>query len=267
VIQVGLAGIPPFSGVSLRFILAALILFVLARIRGVQLGRRRHEVRLWLVNGIFGFTVSYGVVYWAEQWVPSSLASVLFATYPLIVAVLVHLIIPEERLGRIEALGVLIGFSGVAVIFSSDFEALGGRDVMIGAAVILLSPAAAAIASVTIKRWGGHIHAFSHSAVPMAITGVLTGLVAAGFEREREFHFTTTAVSALVYLAVFGTVVTFTVYYWLLAHLPAKRLSLIAYVIPVVAVCIGLFRGEPFTPQIFGGAALVVGGVWLALRR
>ena len=64
-----------------------------------------------------------------------------------------------------------------------------------------------------------------------------------------------------------GTAVTLTLYYWLLEHIPAKRLSLIAYVVPVVAVVVGMVLGEPITGRVLGGAAMVVGGVALSAQR
>ena len=222
---------------------------------------------LWVVNGLFSFAISYGVVYWSEQWVPSGLASVLFAVYPLFVAVIGHFALPDEPLTGRELLSVLIAFGGVATIFAEDFSALGGPKVALAAAVMLISPLAAAIGSVAVKRWGGKIHPFSISAVPMAITAGVMGGLALAFERERSFSWDAVSISALLYLAVFGSAVTFSLYYWLLSHLPAKRLALVAYVVPVVAVVVGRLRGEPLTSRTLAGSALVVAGVALAVQR
>jgi drug/metabolite transporter (DMT)-like permease len=207
------------------------------------------------------------VVYWSEQWVPSGLAAVLFATYPLFVAIAAHFILPSESLTRPEAWGILAGFLGVAVIFSEDFSALGGEGVALAAAVMLLSPSAAAVASVAVKRWGHGLHPFSLTAVPMAIGAGAAGLIALLTERGRPFEWTTQSIGALLYLALAGSAVTFTLYYWLLAHLPAKRLALIAYIIPVEAVLIGALRDEPITARVVAGGVLVITGVALAVHR
>ena len=243
VIQVGLQGIPPLTGVALRFAIAGVLLLLLS------------------------FCVSYGVVYWSEQWIPSGLACVLFATYPLFVAMLAHVLLPDEALSRRELVGIVVGFGGVALIFSTDFAVLGGRQVSVAAVVMLLSPAAAAISSVVVKRWGAGVHPLSLTAVPMALTGVVMGALAVGFESERTLSLDAVSVSALLYLAIVGSAVTFTLYYWLLSHLPAKRLALIAYVIPLIAVLIGTLRGEPLTPRMLGGSILVLAGVALAIHR
>ena len=268
VIRIGLEGIPPFSGVAARFALASLLLLGIARLRGIRLGGSRIERRLWLVNSLFSFSLSYGVVYWAEQWVPSGLSAVLFGTFPLFVAILAHWTLPGERLTRRVAAGVLVGFAGAALIFSEDFALLGGSQVRIGSAVMLMSPLAAAIGSVAVKRWGAGIHPISLTAVPMGLTAVLLGAVALLTERERSFVLDGRSVGALLYLAIMGSAVTFSLYYWLLSQVSATRTSLLGFTIPVVAVGIGVvFLDEPLTPRIVAGAALVVSGVVLAAQR
>jgi len=265
-IQIGLERTPPLGGVAIRFLLAGALLWAIARARGIRLGRQKHEKALWWINAAFAFSLSYGIVYWAEQWIPSGLASVLFATYPLFVGLIAHLALPGERLSVKESVGMLLGFAGVATIFSADFGALGGHRVFVASAVMLASPAAAAIATVWVKRWGGSIHPLSLTAVPMIMAGAAMGVVSLVFERGRTYTWDAAAIGALLYLAVIGSAVTFTLYYWLLAYLPAKRLALIAYLIPLIAVTIGTLRGERLTSRILVGSVTVIAGVALALH-
>ncbi|MCZ6779988.1 MAG: EamA family transporter [Acidobacteria bacterium] len=267
VIQIGLESIPPFSGAALRFAVAAVILLLLAALLGVRLGTSRRERILWLINGALSFTLTYGIVYWSEQWVPSALASVLFATYPLFMAVLAHLFLPSEPMKLLEAFGILAGFGGVAVIFSEDLSSLGGAGMPMAALVMLISPLVAAVSSVIVKRWGHGVHPFSLAGVPMAIAAGALGALALVTERNRSFTWNTTSIAAILYLAIFGSAITFTLYYWLLSHLPAKRMSLIAYVIPVVAILIGVMRGEPLTSRLLLGSAIVITGVALSIHR
>ena len=267
-IRVGLTGIPPFTGVALRFAIAAALLGALAWARGVPLGREPRERRLWLANGLLSFAVSYGVVYWSEQYVPSGLASILWATFPLFVAVLAHFALPDERLTGAGLLGVLIGFGGVTVIFSEDLAALGGPRVAFAASVMLVSPAVSAVSNVAIKKWGAGVHPLSLTVVPMAIGSVAGALVAFATERGATLSFTPAAVAALLYLAIFGSAVSFTLYYWALDRLPASRIALMSYFIPVIAVLTGaLFLDEPVTGRTLSGAGLVIAGVVLALSR
>jgi len=268
VIRIGLeAGIPPFAGVSLRFALAAAVLFLLAPFLGVRFHRSRLVSGLWLMNAALNFCIPYGVVHWGEQWVPSGLAAVLFATYPLMLALMAHVILPAERLRGGGLVGILVGFAGVAVIFSEDLASLGGPGVALAAAVILAAPLTSSVTSVVIKRWGQGVHPFSLTAVPMGLTAGVMGAVSIAAEPVSAIPVNATTVGTLIYLGIFGSALTFTLYFWMLSHMPATRLSLMTYIIPVVAVLVGtLFLDEPFTPRILAGSLLVLAGVAVAVQ-
>jgi len=262
-IRVGLAGVPPFTGVALRFSLAGALLFALARRLGVPLGGGgRREWLLWLSNGALSFCVSYAVVYWSEQYIPSGLAAVLFATHPLFVAVLAHFALPGERLSAPTVAGLAFGFAGVAVIFSDDLRLLGGAHVRDAALVMLLSPLASAVSGVLIKRWGAGVHPLSLAAVPMLLCGAVMTPVALVVERGVPVVLDLRSLGALCYLAVFGSALTFTVYYWILARVSATAVALSSYLIPIVAVAVGvLLFDEPLRPRLVAGSALVLAGV------
>lgn len=261
-IRIGLEGIPPAVGIAFRFGIASTVLFAVSPLFGARFGRSRIEKRLWLVNAVLTFSFPYGILYWAEQWVPSGLAAVLWATFPLLVAMVSHWMLPEHRLSWRGWLGIAIGFAGVAIIFSHDFSALGGKQVAFASCVLLLSPLSASIGSVSIKKWGHDVHPFSMAAVPMALTAVLMGLVALFGEPQRAIVFDTRSTGALLYLAILGSAVPFVIYFWLLKHNTPTTLSLINYAIPVVAVAVGsLLLDEPVTGRMVVGAAFVVAGV------
>jgi len=266
-IRIGLGGIPPFTGVALRFTLASALLIAVAPLMGVRFGTHPLEPRLWIANAALSFCGSYGIVYWCEQWIPSGLAAILFATSPLFVAILAHFVLPKEPLKRSSLLGVLIGFAGITVIFLQDLALLGGPRVAFAALVMLAAPFVSALASVAIKRWGSGIHPVSLAAVPMGMAGGIMGALALLTERGRPVSFDAASVGALLYLALFGSAVTFSLYYWLLSHIPATRISLLAYLIPLVAVAVGaVFMREPVTVRTLAGSALVLAGVMVAGR-
>jgi len=267
-IRVGLEGVPPFTGVAVRFAIAGALLLALVPAFGVRLGRGRHEKALWLVNGVLSFCLSYAIVYWSEQHIPSGLAAVLFATNPLFVAALAHFLLAGERLTVAAVAGLPLGFAGVAVIFSDDLSLLGGPQVRVAALVMLVSPLVSAVATVVIKRWGSDVHPLSLSAVPMLVASVVMGAVAFVVERHQPLVIDARSVGALVYLAILGSAVTFTVYYWLLARVTATRLALLSYLIPIVAVGVGaLLFDEPLRPRLLAGSVLVLAGVVIVNRR
>jgi drug/metabolite transporter (DMT)-like permease len=266
-IRLGLRGIPPFTGVALRFAIGAAALFAAARALGVRLRGASSPWRVWLVNGLMTFFIPYGLVYWAEQWVPSGLTAVLFATSPLWVALAAHVALPAERLRPATAAGVLLGFGGVAVIFSEDLRALGGPRVAGAAALLLLAPLTAAVGIVAMKRWAVGMHPVTIVAMPMALTAAGMACVALATEAGRPVRLAGLPLAALFYLALCGSALAFTLYFWLLGRLPATTLSLINYLTPIVALLIGgAALGEPFTLRTLAGSALVIGGVAVAMR-
>ena len=267
-IRVGLSGIPPFRGAAMRFAIAGVLLLVLALVRRVPLGRAPMERWLWVINGTLSFSASYGTVYWAEQWVPSGLASIIFATFPLFVAALAHYMLPGESLRLPSVMGIVLGFCGIAVIFSEDLTLLGGPGTPLAAVVMLSSPVVSALASVMVKRWGQGIHPLSLTSVPMILGSVLLWSFSAVMERGMPTVWTTASVGSLIYLALAGSAVTFLLFFWLLQRMAATRLSLIAYITPVLSVLVGMiFMGEHATMITVLGSIIVVLGVVMASRR
>lgn len=258
----GLSGIPPFTSVALRFAIASTILFAAAKIMRVPLGRQPHEKTLWILNGTLFFSVSYGIVYWSEQYVPSGLTSILFATYPLLVTLLAHWILPGEPLTARTGAGALVAFAGVVVIFSEDLARLVGPKAELAAAIFMLSPLVSAMSNVLVKKWGGNIHPISLAAMPMAVATVVMATLAFAFERHRPVTWTPVSVGSLAYLSVPGSAVTFTLFYWLLRRVRASSVALIAYATPIIAVITGvLFLHEPLTSRFVLGGGLVIAGV------
>jgi drug/metabolite transporter (DMT)-like permease len=265
---VGLEGVPPFTGAFLRFALASSFLLLLAPRFGADLHGDFRSWRLWISSGLLTFTISYGVVYWAEQWVPSGLAAILFATFPLLTVAMARGLLPGERVSKPALAGIALGLAGVAIIFSEDLRRLGGERVLYASIVFMLSPIASALGSILVKRWGAGMHPVTLTAVPMAIGAGALGAVALAVERDAPVHFTPASIASILYLSFVGTALAFTVYFWLLSHFSATKLSLITYGTPVIAVLVGtLAMNEPITARVVAGALVVISGVALARRK
>ncbi len=267
-IKVGLRDMPPFFAAGVRFLAAAAILAVLSRLQRVPgPGTRRQHVGLVLL-GLGVFAVSYGVVYWSEQYLPAGLTAVLFAIHPLLVALVASRVLPDEPLSARKLAGIALGFAGVAVLFLDDVS-LSGPRAPLAAAVLLLSPLAAAVSNVAIKKHATALHPYTIATLPMLYGGAAMLSLSAALEDWQRVRWTPTAVSALLYLTVFGSVLTFMVYYTLLKRVAVSRLALISYLFPVVAVLVGwVLLGERLGPRGWLGSALVLAGVALAgLRR
>ena len=267
VIKVGLEDLPPFTSVGIRFAIAAPLMALVAHCLSKREGGRPPGLRLSVIMGVLNLTLSYGIIYYCETVLPSGLVSVLWAVYPLFMAVLGHRYLRGERLSGRQGLGFIASFGGVGLLFWTDLRDIGPEAIALGA-LVLVSPLLTAIGHVFVKRAGPDVSSLLLNRNGMAIAAALllsTGLIV---ERDRSIELTTRAVFSLVYLSSIGTVLAFAIYYWLLRFVRAGRLGLMAFVIPIIALAFGvMFGGEPLHAGTLGGAGLVVSGVVLVLRK
>lgn len=274
-VREGLAYLPPLGSAGLRFAVAWAAMAALAPYLARREGGARPTARLVVAMGVFNFALTYGLVYWGEVYLPSALAAVLWAIYPLLMGVAGHLYLPGERLRGRQWLGLVLGFLGIVLLFVTDLAALdaklaGRPEPAIGfvgvGLLYLLSPVASVIGTAQVKRHGRGV-----SSVRLNRDGMLLGaclLLGASWllERDATWTWSPRACAWLLYLSLAGTVLAFTLYFWALRHTRASRLGMIAYVTPMVAVVVGVAAGgEPVTAWTLLGLATILGGVGLAL--
>src|SRR5574341_1204942 len=268
-IKLGLADLPPFTFAGLRFVLASAILLSVIFARGVRWPRKRSE---WLVIAIVGwlqFGLNYGLVFWGEQRIPSGLAAVLQSTFPAFGLVIAHFYLPHERITPMRVVGVVMGIMGVAIIFSNQLT-ISGPAALMGSIALVLSAFFGSYGNVLVKAYGTQIDPFVLAAGQM-VCG-FPPLLALGIATEGsplQFHWTRNAVLSLAYLVIVGSVIAFTLFYWLVRHMDVVNTMLIALVTPVVAVMLGIIvLHEQLTWRLFAGAACIVSGLaFIVLRK
>jgi drug/metabolite transporter (DMT)-like permease len=267
VISAGLEDLPPFTAAAVRFALACALMAVLARLLAGREGGGRPTWTMSLVMGLLNFALSYGIVYWAETILPSGLVSVLWAVFPMLVAVCAHWFVPGERLRLRQWSGFLMGFCGVALLFYTDLTRLGPQAIPAGL-VLLLSPLSSALGQTYIKRHGAAVSSLLLNRNGMAIGALALAAVAVARESHAPVHWSAQAIASVLYLAVIGTTLTFGLYFWAMRHAPAYRLSVISYLTPVLALSLGAMAGdEPVGLHTIAGAAMITSGVGLVMIR
>jgi len=266
VIREGLDDVPPFTSAAIRFIVAGVAMTGLTALFGAKEGGDAPPTWLWVVLGLCNFAASYGIVYRSETILPSGLVSLLWGIFPMLMAVAAHFYLPGERLARAQWLGFLFGFLGLALLFVTDLRKFGPQGGP-AALVLFLSPLVSTVGNTVVKKYGGRTNSLALNRNAMLLGGVVLGALAWLTERGAHGRWTAGALASVAYLALFGTVLTFGLYFWLLRYVEAHKMSLIAYVTPAIALTLGpLVRNEPMTTNTIAGAACILFGVILVVR-
>lgn len=263
-IRIGLSEMPPFWSLALRQLIATCFLVTLSLQRGSNFRTLRKHIWLILLVGFLTHPVSYSLVYWGEQYVSSGLAAVLFSGMPFFVALFSWWMLPHERVTPLVALGLVLGFSGIAVVYWDHLN-LGGPNLAIGMACIIGSGLIAAFTTVAIKKWLGGTSPVALATVTVSVGAVVMPFLALGTEQFDSIHWNITSMGTVIYLGILGSGLTFLLYYRLLSQLPALTMSLIAFITPIVALILGgLFDREVYPLRSWIGTGMVLGGVLLA---
>jgi drug/metabolite transporter (DMT)-like permease len=264
-IKIGLRDLPPLFFAGARMLLAAAILLPFAWRAGLRLqSRERLEKTAWI--GLLQIGIPYALMFAAQQWLPSALTAVLFATFPVWLVLAARLLLHDQPLTPRKLTACALGVSGVLVL---QLPALRAQDLSplapVGGALVIAAAIVAAFANVYVRKE-------LQAQAPMVITfvQVFTGalflvILSLLLERGRPAAFTLPATAVLVYLAVFGTAVTYLCLFWLIPRVPMAAIGAIPLLDTTVAVTLGaLVLRERIGWPLLAGGALVLTAVALA---
>ncbi len=280
-IRVGVREVPPFLLAGMRFLIAGLVLYGWMRARGTP----SPTAREWggaSILALLIFVFDYGLLFWAEQRVPSGIAAVMMATIPVFMALSEIVFLRTQRMTLRLGAALLVGMAGVAVLvghfpgasfvaghFSARYlpvgsamSASGGPVDVAGACALLVAAISWSVAASLSRKLPSPTAKVMSSGIQMLAGGVLLMLAAALLGEFRGFN--VQAVSrgawlALAYLVVAGSIMGFTAYVWLIHHESPTKVGTYAYVNPVVAVLVGYFLGgEAVGARTIAGTLLVL---------
>jgi len=264
-IRIAVEELPPLFAAGARFFTAGVVLYAFMRIKG-EAKPTLQQGRSLMIMALLMFVAEYGPLFWAEKYVPSGVVSVLAATLPILTLILEMFILRQQRMRPMLAMATILGFVGVAVLLIP-----GGKQhlALVPCLAILAGATTWALGSVLSRSMNLPKSRPVTAGAAMMLGGAMLLALSAGFGEMHPFpHISLRAVGALLYLIVFGSLLAFTAFVWLLGHMPATRVSSHAYVNPIVAIALGYFMaGEVITGRILAGTALVLFSVFLILRR
>jgi drug/metabolite transporter (DMT)-like permease len=254
--------IPPLVTAGIRHSIAGAVMFAWAWMRGFR-PTRAHWISGCVLGALF-FLIGHGTLHWAEQYVGSGLAALLIATEPMFIVVLAWSI-GQQKISRLSALGLGLGVLGVALLTGFELSIKGSS--VLGLLAVLLGSFAWSAGVVISPKLKLPTDALGRTALP-TICGAVMLLAAAGV--TGEFHATHWAAISLksflglAYLIVFGSLIAFTSYVWLLQKCPPALVATHTYANPVVAVFLGwLLASEVLTMRVALASVAILGAIVL----
>jgi drug/metabolite transporter (DMT)-like permease len=264
-IRIAVETSPPVLLTASRYVFAGLVLTTVCLVRGERLPRDRKTLGNLALVGFLMVGIGNLAVVWAEQWVPSGMAALLLATAPFWMAIVELLRRDGERLDVRRGMGMLVGFLGVAMLVTphgsgQTFDA----HFVIGAIVIQVGAIGWQLGTVRGKYHLKGVPFLLSAGLQMLFGGTITGIIGFALGEGPRFVVTPRTFAALAYLAVFGSIIAYSAYVYALAHISTTKMSLYAYVNPVVAVLLGwLVLKEQLTWVSITAMCVILAGVAL----
>ncbi len=251
----------------MRHLLATLILFLIIYWRKLPIPLDRLARRQYLMVGLLDFTLSYSLTYFGTRFIYSNISALLWASIPITTAIVAHFALHGERLSFMKGLGILVGFCGVVLIFLGyGFGA--SENLVLGMLLVMGAVLAATWPGVYLKRRASRASPIVLTAVATGIGGLATLLGSLALESPSRMVWSALNIGIILYLAVFGTVLAWVSFFYLLQHLEVVKLSFVGFIAPVIATFMGMIvLGEILPPIVYLGAFLVLFGIFLTDAR
>jgi drug/metabolite transporter (DMT)-like permease len=257
----GLDYFPPLLFVALRFDVGALVLvgYVVARFPREQwLPRTGRDVAGILAAGVFAVGLTNAFIFLGQQYTTSGVGSIVYSLNPILTPALAALALSDERLSRTGAIGLFVGFLGVALVVGVDPASLLG-GALLGKALLFAAATSGALGSVLIRRADSSLGSTVRTAWAVPVGALLCHLLSFGAgERLAAVTWTPSAVAALAYVGIFSGALAYIAYFGLLREVGAIRGNLVFYVVPIVATLGGwLLLGEVLSARTLLGFAVI----------
>lgn len=263
-IRIAIETIPPFLMASFRFLLAGSVLYLLAQIKSNEKLTLIHWRSGFIIGGLLLLGGNGGVV-WAEQYVPSGLTALLVSTVPIWIMIINWVIPNGERIGVKTVVGVVLGFVGLFLLVNPQDLTNGGSVDLVGAGVLLFATFTWALGSIYSNRAILPKSKILTVAIEMIGGGILLfffSLITGDASKFSVELISLRSITALVYLIIFGSIIAFTAYMWLLEAAGAAKATTYAYVNPIVALILGwLFADEQITVKILVAMTIILSAV------
>jgi drug/metabolite transporter (DMT)-like permease len=261
-IRVAVHDVPPFEAAAIRFVAAGVLLLGIAMLQKRAWPRGQSQWNAILVLSVSMMAVPYGMLFWAEQHVTSSMTAVLYSAMPLAVSLftpaLMHRKVPRRAL-----FAMVVAVGGMLTLFA-DLSV--SRRSLLGGVAVLASMTLTAWSVVYAKQRLRDVDSVVATALQLMFGSVILLWATWALEARRHAVWTRPALLAMAFLTIFGSGAAFVIYYWLLKKLQPYQLSTISLIVPIIALLEGLLAGERVHLLMVIAVAVVLGSVRSVLR-
>lgn len=254
-------GVGFLLGVTSRMTIGAMLALLLTALLGLGMRRDALACRAYIAGGL-GIFGSMLCVYWASQYIPSGWIAVVYGLSPLVTGLMASRWLEGEALTGRRLIGMLLGLTGLAVIFGGGLHLAAHAG--LGILGVLTGMAIQSACAVWVKRIDAGLPALVMTCGGLLVAAPLFALLWLLSGDALPSSVPVRAMGAIGYLALFGSVFGFAMYFHVLRHVQATRVALITLVTPVTALALGhLLNGEAISPMVLAGAALIGSGLAL----
>ena len=261
-------GTPPFFGSGFRFFFGGIILWSIILYKRNFPSFKALPLQLYIQFGLLNLTICYGLTYWATQFIYSSLSALIWAGFPLCVAVFSYFMLPDEVFTKKKIISLFLGTIGALLILREGLN-FKGDQVVIGIFMVVIAVIIAGYPNVYLKRYSNTVTSLHLNAVSQLIAGITLLIISFVFESDQKMIWNNFNIFALAYLTIFGSLIAWYIYFWLFPHISMSQISYIAFFPPVLASILGwIFLDEKLSIlAIFGGGLVIFGAVLVNLNE
>ncbi|MBK8946679.1 MAG: EamA family transporter [Ignavibacteriae bacterium] len=260
--------IPPLMMIGIRSTSAGIILYFISQLNNQEKIKRENIFPLFILGAMF-FLVGHGLLAWAQQYVPSGMAAVLITPEPLWIMGIEWFFLKDTQIKIRGIIGLILGFIGVIYLILTTTNSTTSNNDLLGSALIILG---------TFSWGGGAVYSrvanlpkppLLTSGIELIFGGILVLITSFIIGEPSQFHLSNVnskSFLGLLYLIIFGSVLAFGAYVWLLGRTSVTRISTHTYVNPIIAVFLGwLFANEQITFELLVATVIIIISVYLVL--
>ena len=262
-IRIGVRDIKPMTFTSLRLFIATLVFYMVLKLTGKNLRIPKELIPLLILTGIVDASIPHFLIAWGEQYVESGVTSLILATSPFFTLIIAHFLLQDEKITMLKLFGIGIGFFGVFVLFYNHLT-YSSKNLLVGEILILIASIFYALGTILIRKLSERMDFLKATFYFLLFGFVFSFPFVFILENPAASRLTISACLSVLYVGIVGSVLGYSIFFYLIDKTGATKSSQIGYITPIFATFLGVvFLKESFTINLLIGALLILFGVYI----